>query len=217
MPDAMVLGFDTSGPYCAGLLRQGTTILAERHDPMPKGQAERLFPMLEEMLAEAGKDWGDLDRIGVGIGPGNFTGVRLSVSAARGLSLSLGIPAIGVSLLDAAVHGSVGPVLAAFDARRGAVYLQLFGREAMPDIAPGLFDLTGLPAEIFGQDLAVIGSAGSEVAAAIGGRHLPAPYAPASAIARLAAQASPGARPKPLYLREADAKPSAAPAPVILP
>ena len=54
---------------------------------MEKGQAERLMPMLAEMLAEAGVGFGDLARIGVGTGPGNFTGVRISVAAARGLAL----------------------------------------------------------------------------------------------------------------------------------
>jgi len=64
---------------------------------MARGQAERLMPMLEEMLAQAGHAWRDLAAIGVGTGPGNFTGIRIAVSAARGLSLALGVPAIGVS------------------------------------------------------------------------------------------------------------------------
>ena len=68
---------------------------------MDRGQAERLLPMLEEMLAEAGVGWRDLDGIGVVTGPGNFTGVRLAVAAARGLALALGIPAVGVTVFEA--------------------------------------------------------------------------------------------------------------------
>ena len=66
---------------------------------MAKGQAERLMPMLEELLAEAGIAWRIFAPLAVGTGPGNFTGVRISVAAARGLALGLGIPAIGVTRL----------------------------------------------------------------------------------------------------------------------
>ena len=97
MPDPVVLGFDTSAAHCAAALLRGDAILAHRHEEMGKGQAERLFPLLEDLLSEAGLTWRDLHVIGVGIGPGNFTGIRIAVAAARGLALSLGIPAIGIS------------------------------------------------------------------------------------------------------------------------
>ena len=63
---------------------------------MTKGQAERLMPMLEEILAATGVGWRDLAAIGVGTGPGSFTGTRIAVAAARGLALGLAIPAVGV-------------------------------------------------------------------------------------------------------------------------
>jgi tRNA threonylcarbamoyl adenosine modification protein YeaZ len=81
-------------------LLSGERVLCARAEEMGRGQAERLMPLLEEMLAEAGVGWSDLDRIGVGVGPGNFTGIRISVSAARGLALGLDIPAVGVSGFD---------------------------------------------------------------------------------------------------------------------
>jgi tRNA threonylcarbamoyl adenosine modification protein YeaZ len=93
---------------------------------MHKGQAERLFPLLEDVLSKAGKNWQDLDAIGVCVGPGNFTGVRISVASARGLSLSLGIPAVGVSKLEAMAYGSNGPIASVLDARRDRVYVQRF-------------------------------------------------------------------------------------------
>ena len=83
-PDPVVLGFDTSAAHCAAALLRGDAVLAAVHEDMTKGQAERLMPMLEEMLAGAGLGWGDLDVIGVGTGPGNFTGIRVAVAAARG-------------------------------------------------------------------------------------------------------------------------------------
>ena len=96
-----VLGFDTSAAHCAAAVLDGERCLATRVEEMGRGQAERLMPLLEELLAEAGLNWRDLHRIGVGVGPGNFTGIRISVAAARGLALGLGIPAIGVSTFDA--------------------------------------------------------------------------------------------------------------------
>ena len=92
MRDPLILGFDTSAAHCAAALLCGEQCLAARHEDMTRGQAERLMPLLEDLLAEAGASWRDLARIGVGIGPGNFTGVRIAVSAARGLALSLKIP-----------------------------------------------------------------------------------------------------------------------------
>jgi tRNA threonylcarbamoyladenosine biosynthesis protein TsaB len=68
---------------------------------MARGQSERLVPMLEDLLAEGGVAWRDLDAIGVGIGPGNFTGIRIAVATARGLALGLRVPAVGVTGFDA--------------------------------------------------------------------------------------------------------------------
>ena len=104
-----VLGFDTSAAHCAAAVVSGGRVLAHRAEPMTRGQAERLFPLLEELLAEGGLSWADLDAIGVGVGPGNFTGVRISVAAARGLALALGIPAVGVSATEAAACDAPRP------------------------------------------------------------------------------------------------------------
>ena len=89
-------------------LLAGDRVVACHHEEMKKGQAERLMPMLSEVLADAGVDWGALDAIGVGVGPGNFTGIRISVSAARGLAMSLGVPAVGVSAFEAMAFGAEG-------------------------------------------------------------------------------------------------------------
>ena len=67
---------------------------------MQKGQVENLFPILESLIEKKSISWHELDAIAVGIGPGNFTGIRLSVSAARGIALGLGIPAIAVSSFE---------------------------------------------------------------------------------------------------------------------
>ncbi|MBC6442852.1 MAG: tRNA (adenosine(37)-N6)-threonylcarbamoyltransferase complex dimerization subunit type 1 TsaB [Rhodobacteraceae bacterium] len=91
------LTFDTSGPFCA--VHAGTG--PARVEWMKTGQAEQLFLLIQAALADAGVKRGDITRICAGIGPGNFTGTRISVAAARGLALSLGCPAVGVSRLEA--------------------------------------------------------------------------------------------------------------------
>ena len=170
---------------------------------MAKGQAERLLVLCEELLAQACVAVGDLDAIGVGTGPGNFTGIRISVSAARGLALGLGIPAVGVSAFDALRLGTTGPCACAIDARRGQVYLQRYEITGQPVGAPSLSDAEALPA----HDGPLIGAGGQ-----------PPPLPVAEALARLAAirfrDAPP--RPAPLYLRPADAAPARDPGPHLL-
>ncbi|MEO8530864.1 MAG: tRNA (adenosine(37)-N6)-threonylcarbamoyltransferase complex dimerization subunit type 1 TsaB [Deltaproteobacteria bacterium] len=132
LPDPVILAFDTSAAHCAVALLLGERVVVSRVEAMASGQAERLVVMLQEVLTEAQVGWSDLTAIGVGIGPGNFTGIRISVSAARGLALGLGIPAIGVSTLEAVAFGHARPVTAIVDAKRGQVYAQDFpGGEAM--------------------------------------------------------------------------------------
>lgn len=212
-PKDLVLAFDTSAAHCAAALLSGHRILAQRHEPMEKGQAERLMPMLAEMLADTGLGWRDLARIGVGTGPGNFTGVRISVAAARGLALGLGIPALGVSALQAQALGTPGAVLSCLDARKGALYLQGFGQNR---VAAHIADLAKLPLL---APATCIGFAADEIAAHCGGQSSSPRYSLCEAIARTAqAQgASDAPRPAPFYLRGADAAPPADPPPVILP
>lgn len=217
MTDApLVLGFDTSGPWLGVLLLSGQDVLSDHHVDMPKGQAEALFPALEDALAKGGADWGDLDAIGVGIGPGNFTGIRISVAAARGLALSLEIPAIGVSILEAAAYGQDSPVLATRDAPRGQAYVQGFDMDT--PLGPDLMAIDEVDTGLMEPGLVCVGTAAEAVAARIGAPAVPATFAPASAIARIAAtrwrEDTPP--PAPLYLKPADAAPSRDAPPVIL-
>ncbi len=207
-PDT-VLAFDTSAAHCAAaLLLPGGRCLT-RAEAMDKGQAERLMPLLAELLAEAGLGWRDVTRLAVGTGPGNFTGVRIAVAAARGLALGLGVPAIGVGRLEALAHGLPRPVLVAEDARRGEIWAQVFHSDG-----PG--DLALLAAGRLGTAFAGHPAAGS-AAHLTGGPVQVQPMVLAEAIARIAATRAPGAAPAPIYLRPADAAPPSDPPPVILP
>ena len=198
LPEPKLIAFDTSAAHCAAALLLGGRIIT-RVDDMAKGQAEHLMPMLEQMLADAGAAWRDLDAIGVGIGPGNFTGIRISVSAARGLALGLGKPAIGVSGFDAHAHGAPHPVTAMIPAPRGMGYVQDFAEPgagshpALISIADAQFRFSTAPEKSSDDLLAAI----ARVAASRIGTDTP--------------------RPAPLYVRPADAAPPRDAAPVILP
>jgi tRNA threonylcarbamoyl adenosine modification protein YeaZ len=175
-----------------------------RFEAMEKGQAERLMPLLEALLAEGGTGWGDLTRLAVGTGPGNFTGVRIAVAAARGLALALDIPAIGVTRLEALAHGLPRPVTVIEDARRDEAYVQEFG-----GAGPGHAGLCKM-----GNIAHPTRATGS----AAGAGALPPAMPLAEAILRIAAtRALPQPRPAPFYLRGADAAPPADPPPVLLP
>ena len=195
MPRRLSLGFDTSAAHCAAALLNGDSVLVQRHEDMAKGQAERLFPLLTEVLAEAGADWRDLHVLGVGTGPGNFTGIRIAVAAARGLALSLGIPAVGVGVTEAAALDLPRPCRVALPARSDEVIWQDFGTgDSAPAQAPLHLLPPGPPLRAQRHPLAV-------------------------AIARIALDraAQPDLpRPAPIYLRPADAAPARDRGPVIL-
>lgn len=197
-----LLAFDTSAAQCAAALLLPDRVIL-RDEPMQKGQAERLVPMLEEVLAEGGIGWHDLKALAVGTGPGNFTGVRIAVGAARGLALGLGIPAVGVTRLEALAHGLPRPVIVVEDARRGQVYVQLFTAGG-----PGI-------AHLADRVVPACPATGS----AAGPEALPPALPLVEAIARIGSEraGTPQPRPAPFYLRGADAAPPADPPPVILP
>jgi tRNA threonylcarbamoyl adenosine modification protein YeaZ len=215
--DVLVLGFDTSGPFCCAALLRGDRVLSQAYEDRARGQAERLFAMLEEVLQAGGVVWADLDAIGVGTGPGNFTGIRISVAAARGLALSLSRPAIGVSALEALADGAPRPCIATVAARRGELYAQVFG--AQEDGLPRLLTPDTLAGAGLPRGLPVLGDAAQTVAAVTQGTAVHGARAPrAVAIARIAARriGTPQPRPTPLYLRAADAAPARDRAPDVI-
>jgi tRNA threonylcarbamoyladenosine biosynthesis protein TsaB len=139
----IVLGFDTSTPATAIGLRlpDGATLQA-RDDPERgerPGHATRLLPLAAGLLAEAGLRFADVDRIGVGVGPGMFTGLRIGVASARGLAQSLDAELLGVcgpqALAVAATSGETVEgqgVLAAIDARRGEAFAAAYAPPEEP-------------------------------------------------------------------------------------
>jgi tRNA threonylcarbamoyladenosine biosynthesis protein TsaB len=123
-----ILAFDTASRATAVALAAPRGAWARRDDPAPgerPAHATRLLPLVAEVMDEAGLDWGEIDRIAVGLGPGTFTGLRIGVATAKALGQATGAALVGISSLQALAVGAgptEGPVLAVLDARRGEVY-----------------------------------------------------------------------------------------------
>src|SRR6185503_16571441 len=93
---------------------------------MARGHQERLAPMAQAVMAGAGLPFSRLERIGVTVGPGSFTGLRVGIAFAKGLASALDISTAGIGTLEALAADISGFVFVAIDARRGQLYGQAF-------------------------------------------------------------------------------------------
>lgn len=211
-----VLAFDTALEACSAALLDGERVLAARSVAMARGHQERLGPLVAELLAEAGLRTADLDRIGVTVGPGSFTGLRVGLAFAKGLGLALGKPLVGVGTLEALAasvpprhEGEADLTVAAIDARREQLYVQPFrngvalaGPEALTLAdAEALIRSQGEPAVLVGSGARLLGPLFPDAIQDL------RPGADPVALAHLVhAAPEPAAMPKPVYLRAPDAK-----------
>lgn len=220
-----VLAIETTAGACSVALA-GEHGLAERFEPMLRGQAERLLPLTEAVLAEAGVGFAALDLVAVATGPGTFTGLRVGLAAARGLALAAARPCLGVTSFEAVLEaeraaaqsawGRGEAVLVVLDSRRREVFAQAFlAPDGAP--APAVVARPEQLAEQFGAAGAgslglVVGSAATIVGASFGRnsgefRPLVMESQPrAAAVARVALRRwrngeRPTRPPDPLYLR----------------
>ncbi|MCL2106407.1 MAG: tRNA (adenosine(37)-N6)-threonylcarbamoyltransferase complex dimerization subunit type 1 TsaB [Oscillospiraceae bacterium] len=126
------LGIDTSAlSACVAVMRDGV-LLGECFARSGQTHSALLMPMAEQALKQAGLAIAQIDRFAVTNGPGSFTGVRIGVSAAKGMAQALGAPCAGVSALRAMAYNAVlcrGLLCCAMDARRGQVYAALFSSD----------------------------------------------------------------------------------------
>lgn len=126
------LGIDTATPYLAmALWSPDTTEVASISERVERAHAARLFGALEQLLRQHDIGPKALAGIGVGVGPGSYTGLRVGIASAQGLARGLGLPLIGESTLSAIAYGQL-PVgaraIVTLDAHRGRVYAGLFER-----------------------------------------------------------------------------------------
>lgn len=188
----VTLAIDTAAPRLQlGLLRadgQVDVII----DDIAKGHAEILFDRLEALLSRNDLGHAELERIAVTTGPGSFTGLRIGLSAARGLGVARKLPVLGIpSLLAISLAASAGPVAVLLDARRGEAYFESFPAPGVVGDGPRL-----LPADV------------AHAAIPPGAQLLDQPFVDIAALARFAAAADPARYPPHAsYVRDADAKP----------
>jgi len=217
---SLVLAFDTATQATVvGLLADGGTPIERRDDPAPGARprhTQRLLALCEEALAAAGAAWDDVDRIGVGVGPGSFTGLRIGVATARALGQARNVETVTVSTLAALAGGVEDPraVLAVLDARRGEAFAAAFTADrqaaaAAVSVEPPALAALGRPGWLAVGDGAVryradLEAGGLEVPPDDDARHL----VRGAALVRLAAAATavPVATLVPDYVRLPDAE-----------
>lgn len=125
-----ILALETSTEFCSVALSQDGRITS-RSELAGQRHSELLIAMLDEVLSEAGMTLAQLDGIAFGMGPGSFTGVRIACGAAQGLALGADLPVVGVCTLQALAQASGhDKVIAALDARMGALYLAAYEKQA---------------------------------------------------------------------------------------
>jgi tRNA threonylcarbamoyladenosine biosynthesis protein TsaB len=217
----LILAVDTALDACAaGVLdTEAGGMIAQESQAMKRGHAEALMPLIGRVIKRSGTEFTKLDRVAVTAGPGSFTGLRVGLSAARGIGLAANKPVVGLTTLTAFAAPVVSqnaerPVVSAIDARHGQIYFQVVSgngsslvwprvgpiEEALGALEFGAPHLVGNAAEMLGQ-LWPADAPPFKI------NSQPAPDI--AWVAWLGAAVSPDAAPaSPFYLRPPDAKPS---------
>src|SRR5262245_9840294 len=216
-----LLAIDTALEACSAAVLDSDRggIIASETLTMARGHAEAIMPLIARVMDLADIEFAALDRVAVTTGPGSFTGLRVGISATRGIALAAGKPAVGLSTLagfaapliaeDDSTH-----VVAAIDARHDHVYLQVFGAGGRTLVAPRIATVRDAVRAAMTGPARLIGSGAKLVAAAwpkaadqpLSVEHRGAPDI--GWVARLGAAAANGyGPPRPLYLRAPDAQP----------
>ena len=217
----LILAIDTALDACAAAVldTEAGKLIAQESQAMKRGHAEALMPLIGRVIAQSGVAFASLDRIAVTTGPGSFTGLRVGLSAARGIALAANKPVVGVTTLTAyaapvVTQNGEPPVISAIDARHDHVYLQVVGGNGSSLIRPRVASIEeALGASRFGAPH-LVGNAAGILADRWPG-HAPPPFkvdaqaAPDIAwVGWLGAAISPNTAPaRPFYLRAPDAKP----------
>ena len=206
----LTLGINTSGPACDVAVLKDSTRLSEHHEEMVRGQDARLPAIVETCLKEAGFSLQDVERIGVVTGPGSFTGIRVGVAFARGLSLALKVPCIGVTALEAALPaGQQGSAIVALPAKRRPPDLSYWMQRFRTGAATGEPEELGLDeikAELSAHPHFVYGEVGGPLGAALEGVEIHETHPSARRTAEFAASAdNPAGVARPVYVRAPDA------------
>lgn len=192
MTHTVTLAIDTAAPRLQLALLRADGAVDVLVEDIAKGHAEILFDRLATLLARNDVTYADLERIATTTGPGSFTGLRIGLSAARGLGVARNVPVLGIpSLLALSLSVAEGAVTVLLDARRDQAYFEAFPAPGLSKDGPRLLTLADARAAV------------------VPGSHLiETPFVDIAAMARFAATADPARYPpRASYVRDADAKP----------
>lgn len=173
-----VLGIETATTVCSAAIVRDAHVLSERTLDEKNVHAEKVLTLITEALSASGCALKAVDGIAVSIGPGSFTGLRIGLSVAKGLTYSLGTPLLAVPTLLALAQkvvdlGEAGPnthVLPVLDARRDEVYCQCFrleGTKLIPLWPERDMSVADLLEQIHGLDVVVTGDAHRKLLSAV--------------------------------------------------
>ncbi|TIM96053.1 MAG: tRNA (adenosine(37)-N6)-threonylcarbamoyltransferase complex dimerization subunit type 1 TsaB [Mesorhizobium sp.] len=214
-----LLAIDCAANLCAACVYDATAKQELGHQVLDlgKGHAEQLMAVIAEALEASATDYAGLGAIAVSVGPGSFTGLRVGVSTARGLALALKIPAIGVTTLEALAAEAAAAfpgraVLAALHAGREEIHAAFYDERLVLTYGPAAATLADVVTMAKETSPVLAGTAAALISASAGREFDVGPRTATADIvtyARLAAAKGAGERPKPLYMRGADAKPQA--------
>jgi tRNA threonylcarbamoyladenosine biosynthesis protein TsaB len=199
----VILALDTSTPVCtAALFAADGSLFASRDEIIGRGHAERLVPLIAEML-----DGHLPSEVLVGVGPGSFTGIRIAIAAAHGLGIGWDVPVCGMSSLALLAVGAPGdgPVAAATAGGHGELFVQQFRRAPFRASS----DMLNLPASAAAEliDAPLVVGTGAEALVAARGSGEALPLLPSAANAATLPHKLRSLGPKPLYARAPDARP----------
>jgi tRNA threonylcarbamoyladenosine biosynthesis protein TsaB len=220
----LILAIDTALDACSAGIHdtRAARIIAHESLAMQRGHAEALMPLIARVMKSSGVGYADLARVAVTTGPGSFTGLRVGLSAARGIGLAAEKPVVGLTTLAAYTAPLVAadgdnPVIAAIDARHDQVYFQAVDGDGTTLVAPRVAPVAeALAATPPGASPCLVGNAAELLAS-----RWPADAPPPARVEQLpapdvawvawlgAAVAPETAPPRPTYLRAPDAKPAA--------
>jgi len=211
----VLLAFDTSTPatVVAVATSDGTLLAEGRHDPAEgerPGHTTQLLARAETALAQAGAGWPDVARLGVGIGPGGFTGLRVGLATGRALAAALGAETVPLLSLDVLASGEMGTALiSVIDARRAEVFVRAYDGNGQPEGEARVTE----PAALDGAGRLAVGDGAvryrrilGELGLVVPGDEDPRHLIQGAALALMTASARPAPL-LPAYLREPDAQP----------
>jgi len=213
-----ILAIDTALPAISACVLDDAHAepLAVETQPMARGHAEALLPLIKRVMEKIEGGFRSLDRVAVTVGPGSFTGIRIGIAAAQGVALACKCDIVGVSTLSALAAPLImdetdGVIAAAIDARHDKVYLAAFGSDGRPILTPRRDGAHEALRALGSGPLRLIGSGAQALANEARLRSIPVQLISAQEapdivyVARLGMAASPQSAPaRPLYLKEPD-------------